>query len=369
MPDFTIRHADLTSNEIAELLADHLREMNQHSPPESVHALDLEKLKQPGITFWSIWNGDELVGCGALKELDATHAEIKSMRTDPKYRGQGAGKMMLRHILDEARLRGYQRLSLETGSMAAFEPARRLYASHGFIQCEPFADYVLDPNSVFMTIGLYEGSIARKVRTEEYLQSLGVPINPHLPLVEDDSETELRRAADVARRALVLYHLVGVGFGGGADHAVEWLRRASLWEHVSPLEQDFLLDADPSPQAVANATWRVEALWVLLWSLKKIDKLELPVGECNTDLISNLMPGREVSCDEFIDGATLRSVSEILDATDLIYRLHWAVVDARLNSGSLNPALNSSVVYERHYALNWLVNYCDEGWDDITTDT
>lgn len=154
MSDFSIIPDDLTSPEIAELLADHLREMNKHSPPESVHALDLEKLKRPEISFWSIWKGDELVGCGALKELDPTHAEIKSMRTDPKYRGQGAGKAMLRHILDEAKRRGYERLSLETGSMAAFEPARRLYASHGFIECGPFGDYVLDPHSVFMTIVL-----------------------------------------------------------------------------------------------------------------------------------------------------------------------------------------------------------------------
>jgi len=151
MPEFTIKTDDLTSPEIAELLADHLREMNQHSPPESVHALDLEKLKRPEITFWSIWNGDELVGCGALKELDKKHTEIKSMRTVPNYRGQEAGKLMLRHILGEAHRRGYESLSLETGSMAAFEPARRLYASHGFTECEPFADYILDPNSIFMT--------------------------------------------------------------------------------------------------------------------------------------------------------------------------------------------------------------------------
>jgi putative acetyltransferase len=157
MPNFAIKLDDLTSPEIAELLTDHLREMNQHSPPESVHALDLEKLRQPEITFWSIWNGDDLVGCGAIKELDPTHAEIKSMRTTPKYRGQGAGKLMLLYILDEARQRGYKRLSLETGSMAAFEPARRLYATHGFTDCSPFADYILDPNSVFMTF-----EIARK---------------------------------------------------------------------------------------------------------------------------------------------------------------------------------------------------------------
>ena len=154
MPNFTIKLDDLMSPQIAELLADHLREMNEHSPPDSVHALDLENLRRPEITFWSIWDGEELVGCGALKELDEKHAEIKSMRTDPKYRGRGAGKLMLRHILDQAKQRGYQRLSLETGSMAAFEPARRLYAAHGFTPCGPFADYTLDPHSVFMTLEL-----------------------------------------------------------------------------------------------------------------------------------------------------------------------------------------------------------------------
>lgn len=154
MPNFTIKPDNLTSPEVAELLADHLREMNRHSPPESVHALDLEKLRKPEITFWSVWNGEELVGCGALKELDPTHAEIKSMRTAPNYRGQGVGKLMLRYILGEAKARGYTRLSLETGSMAAFEPARRLYATHGFTECGPFADYTLDPNSVFMTLAI-----------------------------------------------------------------------------------------------------------------------------------------------------------------------------------------------------------------------
>jgi putative acetyltransferase len=148
---FTIKPDDLSGPEIAKLLADHLREMHEHSPPESVHALDLEALKQPDITFWSIWSSEDLIGCGALKEVEKDHGEIKSMRTAPEFRNQGAGKLMLRHILNEAQRRHYRRLSLETGSMTAFEPARRLYLSHGFTYCGPFADYVLDPNSVFMT--------------------------------------------------------------------------------------------------------------------------------------------------------------------------------------------------------------------------
>jgi putative acetyltransferase len=152
MSGFIIKPDDLSSPEIAELLADHLRDMHELSPPESVHALDLDELRKPDITFWSVWSGDKLVGCGALKELDPTHGEIKSMRTAHAFRGKGAGKFILRHIMDEAKSRGYKRLSLETGSMDAFEPARRLYASHGFTICGPFADYILDPHSVFMTL-------------------------------------------------------------------------------------------------------------------------------------------------------------------------------------------------------------------------
>ena len=125
--------------------------MRRLSPPESVHALDLDALRHPGITFWTIWSDGVLLGCGALKELDPVHGEIKSMRTAPGHRRRGAGRAMLDHIIAEARKRAYRRLSLETGSMAAFVPAHRLYASSGFEFCGPFADYREDPNSVFMT--------------------------------------------------------------------------------------------------------------------------------------------------------------------------------------------------------------------------
>jgi putative acetyltransferase len=152
MYNYTIRLDDLTGPEIAGLLQEHLDDMHLHSPPESVHALDLDALRQPDITFWTIWVGEDLAGCGALKELDPTHGEIKSMRTSHGFRGKGAGKFVLRHIVHEASRRGYKRLSLETGSMAAFDPARRLYESHGFEYCGPFAEYILDPNSVFMTL-------------------------------------------------------------------------------------------------------------------------------------------------------------------------------------------------------------------------
>jgi putative acetyltransferase len=150
--DLEIRIDDLTGRRIADFLGEHLEDLAQYSPPESRHALNLDQLRRPGITFWSAWGADdELLGCGALKELDPEHGEIKSMRTAPSHRREGVATRLLDTILEEAKRRGYERVSLETGSMAAFAPARWLYAKFGFEPCGPFADYVLDPNSVFMT--------------------------------------------------------------------------------------------------------------------------------------------------------------------------------------------------------------------------
>ena len=146
-----IREDDLTRREIADLLRDYLASMAQASPPESMHALDLQGLRSPEITFWSAWQGEALLGCGALKELDTRHGEIKSMRTAPTHLRKGLGGRILTHILGEAQRRSYVRLSLETGSMAEFAPARSLYTKFGFDCCQPFAEYVEDPNSVFMT--------------------------------------------------------------------------------------------------------------------------------------------------------------------------------------------------------------------------
>lgn len=149
-----IRLDDLSGPEVQALLAEHLRNMRSLSPPESVHALDLTALRQPGVTFWSVWSGPVLVGCGALKELSPVHGEVKSMRTASDHRRKGVAQAMLRHILGVAAARGYQRLSLETGAQPAFEPARRLYERFGFQYCPPFEGYTEDPNSVFMTRAL-----------------------------------------------------------------------------------------------------------------------------------------------------------------------------------------------------------------------
>ena len=155
--DFTIREDDLEGPEIARLLQAHLDHAALHSPRESIHALDLDHLRDSGITFWSVWTGGELAGCGALRELAPDHGEIKSMHTARAHRGKGVASRLLAHILDEARARSYRRVSLETGTMDGFAPARALYARVGFAVCPPFGDYREDPNSVCMTLELGPG--------------------------------------------------------------------------------------------------------------------------------------------------------------------------------------------------------------------
>ncbi len=146
-----IRVDDPRRIQVAALLREHLEDMAMRSPQESNHALDIESLCSPEITFWTAWDGRELLGCGALSEQDDRHGEIKSMRTAREHLRKGVASRLLQHMIVEAVRRSYARLSLETGSMAAFAPARALYTSFGFVFCEPFANYVADPNSVFMT--------------------------------------------------------------------------------------------------------------------------------------------------------------------------------------------------------------------------
>jgi len=147
----TFRIDDLSGQAVRDLIARHLAGMRASSPPESVHALDLEALRGPDMTFWSVWAEDEIAGCGALKQLDAKRGEIKSMRVADKFLGRGIGRAILNHLIAEARSRGMDSLWLETGSTETFTPALRLYESAGFKRCGPFDDYVDDPFSVFMT--------------------------------------------------------------------------------------------------------------------------------------------------------------------------------------------------------------------------
>ncbi|MGI0116057.1 GNAT family N-acetyltransferase [Zooshikella sp. RANM57] len=142
---------DLSEPKVIQLLSEHLEGMKANSPPESIHALELNALRKPDITFWSIWEGHEVMGCGALKRLTMHHAELKSMRTAKSHLRKGIATHLLQHILIEAKERGYKKISLETGTTEAFKPAHKLYQCFGFNYCEPFADYCNDPYSAFMT--------------------------------------------------------------------------------------------------------------------------------------------------------------------------------------------------------------------------
>ncbi|NNC73570.1 MAG: GNAT family N-acetyltransferase [Sphingomonadaceae bacterium] len=151
MGRFRICEDDLSGPEIAALLDYHLAEMRRHSPEDSVHALPVERLREADVTFYSAWDGDGLAGCGALKQLDADHGELKSMRAAPEYRGKGAGEATLIHLIEVARSRGYRRLSLETGRPEPFRAAQSLYRKYGFEECPRFADYADNPFSICMT--------------------------------------------------------------------------------------------------------------------------------------------------------------------------------------------------------------------------
>ena len=150
-PQMDIRVDDLTHPAVLDLIRFHLEGTSSVSPPESTHALGVESLRQPDVTVWTAWIGGDLAGCGALKEIGPTHGEVKSMRTAPEHLRQGVAAALLRCILAEAEQRGYRQVSLETGSMDAFEPARQLYTRFGFAACGPFGNYRPDRNSVFMT--------------------------------------------------------------------------------------------------------------------------------------------------------------------------------------------------------------------------
>jgi putative acetyltransferase len=156
-----IRLGGLETPEVAALLAEHVEDMRCYSPPESVHTLDLDRLRTPDLTFWSLWDGageggegGEVLGCAALRELDPTRGELKSMRTSSAHRRRGVAAALLDHVVAEATRRGYTRLSLETGSPEEFAPARTMYAAYGFTSCGPFGPYAADDFSVFMTLDL-----------------------------------------------------------------------------------------------------------------------------------------------------------------------------------------------------------------------
>ncbi len=209
----------------------------------------------------------------------------------------------------------------------------------------------------------------RKAETEAYLKKLNIPFLPHLPLLEEESEFKIRTAQEIAERILVLTYLCYFGeVQEERDEIIDFLKGNKLWGAVSPEEKVLFKKPKLTNRELIDISWRVEAIWLLLWVIQKVDALQLPVEQVTISEMLLLLPELYASPVSFIEDATVRLVTEILDMLDITYRLHWAARDASLNKRPIPGNISLSIVTERHYAANWVTYYADE-WDDITTDT
>jgi hypothetical protein len=220
------------------------------------------------------------------------------------------------------------------------------------------------------TTELTEDQVERKRKSEEELEQRKFKINRNLPYIESEDETTIRSPKEIAERVVVLAVINLVAFDNiPPEEGIDYLEKYALWSLVTPGESEFL--ANPSAEKKTSETWKSECIWTLMWALKKIDRLGFPDELGN---LENIPPedypiGIDKDPNDFIDSVKeTRTKAEILDASDLYYRLDWACVDARINAREFEGA-NPGVVYERHYALNWLTNYMEAEWDDITCDT
>ena len=213
-------------------------------------------------------------------------------------------------------------------------------------------------------------AIERKLETEKYLKELEISYIDHLPTIEEENETQIRTAESISKRILILTYLCYVSEEeDGKEEVIKFLKEYGLWEETSPDEKEILTSkTELTNQERINISWKSECIWVLLWVINKFEKLELPIQEASIPEILEYIPEFMTNPSNFIKTAELRNKSEILDASDLIYRLHWATRNAELNNED-STKLNPSVVMERHYAINWATNYEGLEWDEITTDT
>ena len=207
----------------------------------------------------------------------------------------------------------------------------------------------------------------RKTRSESILGQHNVPVNKNLPRIEDEEEVLVRSREEVAKRAMALL-VVAVKAEGLEQEIVERLLDVyGLRNALSPNESEFIKQDSPSEYEKTQLIWRYESAWVLLWALGYVEELSYPSSICDVPAAVSFLQTRTEQ--QFLNDSQLRPISEILDEADLIYRYHWAVVDARINGKQSPSNLDSSVVLERHYALNWLIGYMDQEWDDVSTDT
>lgn len=208
---------------------------------------------------------------------------------------------------------------------------------------------------------------ARKARSLTILKAEGVPFIEHLPVIETVAESTRRRPAEVLHRAIALAIVAAKGHTGDAAFAYELIERFGAEGFFSPWEQAFIDDPNPDGQSVASSVWRYEGAHVMLWAMGLASDLDRP--ERNVDVSKLAKTIQNVDMAEWEASGQLRPQEEILDAADLIYRYHWAVVNARLAGEQSPSGLDAGIVYERHYALNWLIGYGHQAWDDVSTDT
>ena len=213
-----------------------------------------------------------------------------------------------------------------------------------------------------------KSALERKFETQNYLEEIGIPYIEHLPTIEEEEETKIRTGDQIAKRILILTYLSYIGeVEEDKPSVVTFLKNEGLWDAASPGEKGlFLQSEDFEEQIKINLSWKSECILIMLWAIKKIEIIELPTEHVEVPDIIEYLPDFMANTSEFVNNAQTRTKSEFLDQSDLIYRLHWAT---RNNESATKDKLNSSVVMERHYAINWMTNYENLEWDEITTDT
>lgn len=210
-------------------------------------------------------------------------------------------------------------------------------------------------------------SVERKYRSEKILQNHNIPFNKWLPIIEDEEEVITRGKEEIARRAIALCIVAVKGEGLEQETVLKLIEKYDVKEYFSPKESEFIFNESPSKHERIQFCWRYECYWVMLWALGYIDELHYPSDICDVPRSVRILANSTI--EEFIANSKVRRKREILDDADLIYRYHWAVVDARIKGEQMPGNLDQGVVMERHYALNWLIGYMDQEWDDISTDT
>lgn len=215
---------------------------------------------------------------------------------------------------------------------------------------------------------LTKDQIKRKEKSIAFCKQKNIPTIDHLPCIEREEEVQIRSKDEIIKRALALCYIGLKSVGLEQIHLDEYTDKYKISNNFSETEKEYLNSSSPSEQQTINANWRFESLNVLLWSMGYIESLTFPSEVCKVPDIINIIINK--SLEDFSNSAEIRSKEEIMNQADLIYRIDWACVDSRENNEEQPPAgLNASVVYERHYALNWLINYLNQDWDDVGTDT